>query len=132
MAQSWQTPMFTAIAANFVPILGPANQQSYDTQQFYNTASAIVIGIGLGVCSFRLLPPLSPVFRTRRLLALTLRDLRRLATHAIPRTPADWEGRMYGRLAALPDEAQPLDRAEMVAACRSEQRSSSFGELPAG
>jgi hypothetical protein len=28
----------------------------------------------------RLLPPLSPAFRTRRLLALTLRDLRSFAT----------------------------------------------------
>ncbi|MBV9687444.1 MAG: FUSC family protein, partial [Alphaproteobacteria bacterium] len=76
----------------------------------------IVIGAGIAAFSFRLLPPLSPRFRTRRLLALTLRDLRRLATHAIPRTPEDWEGRMYGRLAALPDEAKPLERAEMLAA----------------
>jgi uncharacterized membrane protein YccC len=79
MAQPWQTAMFTAIAANFVPILGPANQQSYDTQQFYNAASAIVAGVGAAACSFRLIPPLSPAFRTRRLLALALRDLRRLA-----------------------------------------------------
>jgi hypothetical protein len=32
-------------------------------------------------------PPLSPPFRTRRLLALTLRDLRRLAAGQIPPTP---------------------------------------------
>ena len=68
--------------------------------QFYNTALAIVAGVGAGAFSFRLMPPLSPAFRTRRLLALTLRDLRRLATGPIPRTPDDWEGRMYGRLSA--------------------------------
>ena len=66
--------------------------------------------------SFRLLPPLSPAFRTRRLLALTLRDLRRLATGPIPQTPNDWEGRMYGRFAALPDQAQPLQRSQLMAA----------------
>ena len=116
IAQPWQPMMFTGMAMNFVPILAPANQMSYDTIQFYNASSAIVIGAGIAAFSFRLLPPLSPRFRTRRLLALTLRDLRRLATHAIPRTPEDWEGRMYGRLAALPDEAKPLERAEMLAA----------------
>jgi Fusaric acid resistance protein family len=63
-----------------------------------------------------LIPPLSPTFRTRRLLALTLRDLRRLATGPIPRTPDDWKGRMHGRLSALPDEAQPLQRSQLLAA----------------
>jgi uncharacterized membrane protein YccC len=116
MAQPWQTAMFTAMAANFVPILGPANQESYDTQQFYNAASAIVVGVGVAACSFRLIPPLSPAFRTRRLLALALRDLRRLARGPIPRTPEDWEGQMYGRPSALPNEAQPLQRAQLLAA----------------
>jgi len=63
-----------------------------------------------------LIPPLSPAFRTRRLLTLTLRDLRRLATGPIPRTPDDWEGRMFGRFAALPDQAQPLQRSQLTAA----------------
>jgi hypothetical protein len=50
------------------------------------------------------------------LLALTLRDLRRLATGAVPRTTDDWQGRMYGRLAVLPDQAQPLQRSLLMAA----------------
>jgi uncharacterized membrane protein YccC len=116
IAQPWQTTMFMAMAFNFVPILGPANQQSYDTQQFYNAASAIVIGVGVGACSFRLIPPLSPAFRTRRLLALTLRDLRRLAKGRIWRAPEAWQDHMYGRVVALPDEAEPLRRGEMLAA----------------
>ncbi len=116
MAQPWQTAMFTAMAANFVPLLAPANQMSYDTQQFYNASLAIVLGVGAAASSFRLIPPLSPAFRTRRLLALTLRDLHSLATDRIPRMPEDWEGRMYGRLWALPDEAQPLQRSQMLAA----------------
>jgi hypothetical protein len=31
MAQPWQTAMFTAMVINFVPLLSPANQMSYDT-----------------------------------------------------------------------------------------------------
>jgi uncharacterized membrane protein YccC len=89
---------------------------SYDPQQYYNAALAIVPGVGAAVLSFHLIPPLSPAYRTRRLLALTLRDLHRLATGPIPRTPDDWEGRMYGRLAALPDQAQPLQRSQLMAA----------------
>jgi len=116
MVQSWQTPMFTAMAGNFVPLLAPANQMSYDTQQFYNAALAIVAGVGAGALSFRLLPPLSPALRTRRLLALTLRDLRRLTTGPIPRTANEWEARTYGRLTALPEQAEPLQRAQILAA----------------
>jgi uncharacterized membrane protein YccC len=116
MAQSWQTPMFTAMAANFVPLLAPANQMSYDTLQFYNAALAIVAGVGAGALSFRLLPPLSPALRTRRLLALTLRDLRRLTRGPIPRSANEWEARTYGRLSALPEQAEPLQRAQILAA----------------
>ena len=116
MAQPWQTAMFTAMAANFVPMLAPANPMSYDTVQFYNAAVAIVAGVGAAAVSFRLMPPLSPAFRTRRLLELALRDLGRLATGPIPRTPDDWEGRMFGRIAALPDAAQPLQRSQLLAA----------------
>jgi len=116
IAQPWQTVMFMAMAFNFVPLLAPANQQTYDTQQFYNAASAIVVGVSVGACSFRLIPPLSPAFRTRRLLTLTLRDLRRLARGRIWSAPEDWEERIYGRLSALPDAAGPLPGAQMLAA----------------
>jgi uncharacterized membrane protein YccC len=113
---TWPTAMFLAIAFLFVPLVAPANQMSYDPQQFYNSASAIVLGMGIGVASFRLLPPMSPAFRTRRLLTLTLRELRRLATGPIPRTTHDWEGRIYNRLTVLPDQAEPLQRAQLLTA----------------
>ena len=110
-----QKAMFTYLAAYFVPLLAPANEMSYDTMQFYNAALAIVAGTGAAALSFRLMPPLSPAFRARRLLGLTLRDLRCLATGSIPRAPGDWEGRMYGRLAVLPDAAEPLQRSQLLA-----------------
>jgi uncharacterized membrane protein YccC len=116
MAQPWQPTMFAALAGNFVPLLAPANQTSYDTVQFYNAALAIVLGCGAAALSFRLLPPLSPAKQSERLLALTLRDLRRLATAAIHWRRDDWDNRMYSRLAALPDQAEPLQRAQLLAA----------------
>jgi uncharacterized membrane protein YccC len=115
IAQPWQTAIFIPMVANFVPLLAPTNEMSYDPTQFYNAALAIVAGCGAAALAFRLLPPLSPAMRTRRLLALTLRDLRRLATISIPAT-IDWEGLVYARLVALPEEAEPLQRAQLVAA----------------
>jgi uncharacterized membrane protein YccC len=116
MAQPWQTVIFVALTANFLPMLAPTNQMSYDTQKFYNTALAIVAGVGVAALAFRLLPPLSPALRSRRLLALTLRDLRRLTRGPIPRTANEWQGRVYSRLLALPEQAEPLQRAQLMAA----------------
>jgi len=116
LALQWRPAIFTGIVTLFIPVLAPANPMIYDTQQFYNASLAILAGAGAGAFSFRLLPPLSPAFRARRLLALTLRDLRRLATGRIPDTLTDWEGRIYGRFAVLPDQAQPLQRSQLMAA----------------
>jgi uncharacterized membrane protein YccC len=116
-AQPWQVGLFTPMAANIVPLLAPANPMSYDTLQFYNTALALVVGCGIGALSFRLVPPLSPELRAGRLTAFALSDLRRLATTtAALHTPEDWEGRMYHRLAAVPDASDPLKRAHLMAA----------------
>jgi uncharacterized membrane protein YccC len=116
MAQSWEPLVFLAATANFVPILSPTNQMSYDIEKFYNTAFEIVAGVGMTMLALRLMPPLAPEAATRRLLALTLKDLRRLMTGRIPRTLSDWEGRVYGRLAALPDQTDLLPRGQLAAA----------------
>jgi len=113
MAQPWQTALFVPMGANLVPLIAPENQMSYDLAQFYNAALALVGGSVVGALAFRVLPPLSPAFRTRRLLALTLRDLRRLAKGG---TYDDWSGHVRGRLSAMPDEATPLQRARLLAA----------------
>jgi uncharacterized membrane protein YccC len=115
IAQPWNTVFFVAMIANFIPLLGPTNQMSYDTIKFYNNALAIVGGCVAGVLSFRLIPPISPQLRTQRLLALSLRDLRRLATDPA-RRERSWEGRLYSRIAALPAEAEPVDRGLLVTA----------------
>jgi uncharacterized membrane protein YccC len=115
IAQPWNTALFVPIAANFIPILGPANQMSYNTIQFYNTALAILAGCAAGAMSFRLIPPLSPRLRSERLLALSLRDLRRVASDPSRRSRS-WEERLYSRIAALPGDAEPRQRAVLVTA----------------
>jgi uncharacterized membrane protein YccC len=116
MTQPRHTVMFTYMTAYFCSYVQVANVMSYDTQQFYNTGLAIVAGTGAAALSFRLLPPLSPTFRARRLMALTLRDLRRLAAGRVSWAAGDWESRLYGRLEALPDAAKPLERSQLLAA----------------
>ena len=111
-----QGSLFGAIASWFLPLVTPENQISYDTQQFYNSALAIVAGAGAATLAFRLLPPLSPAQQARRLLALTLGDLRRLMTGHILRAVINWKSCMYSRLAALPEETEPLQRAQLLAA----------------
>jgi hypothetical protein len=75
-----------------------------------------LVGCAVAALLFRLLPPIPPALRTRRLLALTLRDLRRLAIHTSPRNWEKWKSHVYSRLAALPDSAEPLQRAQFLAA----------------
>jgi hypothetical protein len=111
--QPWQIGMFTAMTMTFMPLLAPTNEMVYDTVTFYNGTVAIMAGTAVALLSFRLLPPLSPAYRTRRLLALTLRDLRRLATG---RTIRDWDDHIGGRLVTMPDAATPLQRAQLLAA----------------
>jgi uncharacterized membrane protein YccC len=108
--------VFTTIAFVFLPLLAPTNPMSYDTTQFYNSALATFAGCGIAALAFALLPPLSPAVRTCRLLALALRDLRRLAVARRLPTFADWENRTYGRLLALPEQAEPSERAQLLAA----------------
>jgi uncharacterized membrane protein YccC len=108
--------VLTTMAFSFMPLIAPTNQMTYDTAQFYNIAVAVFVGCGVAVLAFRLLPPLPPALRTRRLLDQTLRDLRRLAVASLWPRSEDWDELMYGRLAALPDQAEPLQRARLLAA----------------
>jgi uncharacterized membrane protein YccC len=112
-ARPWRMAMFTAMCVIFLPMLQPANPMTYDTAAFYNQAAAILVGVGIAAMSFRMLPPLSPSLRTRRLLSLTLRDLRSLA---MGRKSGDWGGDIHCRLRAMPDESIPLQRAQLQAA----------------
>jgi uncharacterized membrane protein YccC len=99
----------------FMPLLAPSNQMNYDVATFYNTSLGIVVGAGGATLAFRLIPPLSPAYRTRRLLNLALRDLRRLLRHRAVSTVHAWDQRGFSRLSGLPDSAEPLQRAQLLA-----------------
>jgi uncharacterized membrane protein YccC len=114
-AQPWQQGFFFALQANFVPLLGPANPMTYDPVQFYNSAVALLSGIGFAMLGLRLLPPMSQTMRDRRLLALTLHDLRRLACGRSSLTVAAWDQRNFGRLSAMQGEADLLPAAQLAA-----------------
>jgi uncharacterized membrane protein YccC len=110
-----RSTMLMAMVVVFLALLAPANETSYDTQEFYNSALAIVAGIAGAALAFRLLPPLAPSLRIRRLSTLSLKDMRRLIRGPIPRTPHRWEGRIYDRLFAMPEQADSLQRAQLLA-----------------
>jgi uncharacterized membrane protein YccC len=114
-ARGWK-PMFTfAAVVNFLPMLNVTNGMTYDASGFWNGAIAILAGIAFGVVAMLIIPPLAPAIRTQRLLALMLRDFRRLVRRASPGKSADWENRGVARLLAMPDRAEAQDRAELAA-----------------
>jgi hypothetical protein len=110
---SWQIGMVNAMTLLFVPFLSPTNPMNYDGAAFWNQAIAIVVGCFAGAYSFSVIPSLSPNYRSRRLLRLTLRDLRRLLAG---KPHHDWIGNLMGRLTAMPPESTPLQRARLLAA----------------
>ena len=114
-AQSWEQSLFVGLTALFIPLLGPSNPETYNPQQFYNAAIALVSGIAFAALAMRLLPPMPPVRRARRLLALSLRDVRRLTHGKLPPSSAEWEAKMYSRLSALPASADILQGARLAA-----------------
>jgi len=114
--QPWQVGLFAAMTMFFVPLLAPTNPTNYNTLTFYNTALGIVVGAGAGTLAFRLIPPLSPAYQTRRLLDLALHDLRRLLRRRTVTTTEAWDARGFSRLSGLPDSAAPVQRARLLAA----------------
>jgi uncharacterized membrane protein YccC len=115
-AQSWRQPLFAAAGSTFIPLVSPSNYQTYDPAVFYNNALALVFGVGLSLLALRLMPPLSPAYRARRLLALTLRDLRRLTCGPRPARARVWQRRTYTRIGALTDGMDLLQHVRMAAA----------------
>ncbi len=117
LARAKNPLFFFACTVNFLPMLSINNTISFDASQFWNSSSGILVGIAVGAVAMLILPPLSTAIRTQRLLALTLADLRRLARRAPSRRREDdWESRIVARFLAMPDQAEPVERAELVAA----------------
>src|SRR5262249_24314475 len=112
----WKPTLFFAVAVCFIPTVRTANPIDYDLAQFYNQTLGILAGVYIGALAFLLVPAPSRALLARRLLVLTLRDLRRLASGRIPSIAADWKSRIYHRLSALPDGTDPVQNARLITA----------------
>jgi len=115
-AHPWQQGLFVALQANFIPLLSPSTPSVYDPPRYYNSAMGIVGGVVLAMLAMRLLPPMPPAWRARRLLALTLRDLRRLTHGKLPSSSREWESKAYSRLSAVPESLDLLQAGRLAAA----------------
>jgi uncharacterized membrane protein YccC len=116
LTQTWRLPVFTAMTITYVPLLSPSNPMVFNVQQYYNSTLAIVLGIGTAALAFLLLPPPSPALRTRRILTRALRDLRRLVAEPMSHSIDWWRIRTFMRLAEMPEQAEPLQRSQLLAA----------------
>ena len=114
-ASGWRPTLTFAAAVNFLPMLNITNGMTYDGSTFWNGAIAILAGIAFGVVAMLVIPPLSPAIRAQRLLSLTLADFRRRVKRASPGRQDEWENRGVARLLAMPDQAEPVERAELAA-----------------
>ena len=100
----------------FVPLLAPTNPMTYDPAAILQRGFAIVAGIGAAALSFRLhaaavasIPHAPPAGA----------DVARSAPAGERADPADrndWEGHVYRPALGMPDEATPLQRAQLLAA----------------
>ena len=107
-------PYFTSATLNLVPLLSPTNEMTYDASAFFNSALGLLSGCAAGGLALLLIPPVSAQIRSQRLVDLSIRDLRRLAVGRRRWTVSQWRSRIYGRLIALPEEAEPVQRSYLV------------------
>ncbi|MFG1213131.1 FUSC family protein [Xanthobacter flavus] len=113
-AGSWHTPLFLAMSINLLPLLGVGNPISYDASTFFNIALTIILGNIIGTLFFIIIPGLSPEVRARRLLALSVRDLRRLAARPQARGAARWTAVMTRRVEDLPPQATDAQASSLM------------------
>jgi uncharacterized membrane protein YccC len=115
-AGSWHKGLFVSAVTNFIPMLGLENATDYDATRLLNVSMAVVAGTALAALCFLLLPPLSPERRTKRLLMLTLSDLRGLLRGRRRFSEDSWLELLSRRLAAMPKGATLDEEAELLAA----------------
>ncbi|CDF96278.1 MULTISPECIES: FUSC family protein [unclassified Pseudomonas] len=91
----------TSFCLHFVVLVSPLNAMKYDVATFFNSAQAMMIGVGAAVLAFNLLILRDPAWHGRRLLAATLDDLVRLTRRNLSGAESWFGGRMADRLLQL-------------------------------
>ena len=90
---------------NFVPLVAPANQMVFNTADFYNSALSILAGCAIAAVALRVVGPLSPSIRTRRILGAAIADCDALRAGTWRPDSAQWSDRMRTRTGSLPSAA---------------------------
>jgi len=114
-AGTWHRLAFFAMVISILPILAIENVPSYDASQLFNGGVAIVAGIIVAALFLRLIPPLAPLKRVKRLLHRTRRDLMHLLTGRTRMDNASWAAVVARRLADMPRTATPDQEARLLA-----------------
>jgi uncharacterized membrane protein YccC len=107
-------PYFIPATLNFVPLLAPTNEMTFDTLSYVNTALGLLTGCVAGGLALLLIPHLPPRIQSQRLVDLSIRDVRRLAAGRKRWTLHEWQGRIYARMIAMPETAEPIQRSYLV------------------
>lgn len=114
-AGSWHSVMFLAMSIVSLPILGVANPISYSASTYFNLALAVLLGTIIGSLLFVIMPVIPPETRARRLLALSLRDFRRLSLGKRAADERRWTALLSRRIEALPSQTTPEQAGGMMA-----------------
>ena len=91
----------TSFCLHFIVLISPLNAMKFDVAYFFNSAQAMVIGVGAAVLAFRLLILRNPTWHGRRLMVATLHDLVRLTRRNLRGAESWFGGRMADRLLQL-------------------------------
>lgn len=91
----------TSFCLHFIVLVAPLNEMKFDVATFFNSAQAMVVGVGAAVLAFHLLILRNPAWHGRRLLAATLDDLVRLTRRNLRGAESWFGGRMADRLLQL-------------------------------
>lgn len=91
----------TSFCLHFIVLVSPLNQMKFDVATFFNSAQAMLLGVGTAVLAFHLLILRNPAWHGRRLLAATLDDLVRLTRRNLRGAESWFGGRMADRLLQL-------------------------------
>jgi uncharacterized membrane protein YccC len=91
----------TSFCLHFIVLVAPLNQMQFGVATFFNSAQAMVVGVGAAVLAFHLLILRNPAWHGRRLLVATLDDLVRLTRRNLAGAESWFGGRMADRLLQL-------------------------------
>ena len=112
VANPLQLGIYNSITIMSLIQINLSNPQVFSAVSFFNSAATLVAGCVAAAISFRLIPPFSPVFRARYLVAASRRDLSALAAGRFVR---DWTGRMQSRILAVSASGGDAELALLLA-----------------